>query len=652
MEFGKSNWITYEQGINKEWLLTNGIGGFSSSSIIGSNARRYHGLLVASLNPPISRHLILSKLDESIEVGGNKYNLYSHQTPEGTMDGYLHLQSVQINHIPTFVYNVEDILIEKSICMVYGKNTVALVYKIKNGDRLSKLSLTPLINFRDYHNNSSKQYLCFERKIYDKDIIIRPCNYDLDIKIHCSEGYFEKLDDCYFMNMDYAIERERGLYSLEDHYIPGYFDIVVKPNETKDITVVASIEREIESYDGLAILKNENERVASLVKTAGYEDEFADTLVRAADNFIVYRKSTAAKTIIAGYPWFADWGRDTMIAFAGITLATKRFQDAKEILYTFSRYVRDGLIPNMFPDEGQEPAYNSVDAALWYFEAINKYLKYTNDYKFINENIFSGLVDIIEAYMTGTKFKIHMDKDHLISSGDENIQLTWMDAKVGDWVVTPRQGKAVEINALWYNSLKVMEHLTINHKGSKHNFGSIAQKVKESFVSEFWNEEGQCLYDVVNKSFKDSKVRPNQIFAVSLSNPIIEGEMAQKIVRKVWKELYTAYGIRSLSPKTPEYIGTYIGDQYNRDSAYHQGTVWSWPMGHFITAFLKAYGYTAENKLMARNFIKPFVHHLSDACVGSISEIFDGNEPLIPRGCFAQAWSVGEILRAYTEDIL
>lgn len=653
MNFGKSNWRTYEQGIQKEWLLTNGIGGFSSSTIIGANTRRYHGLLVASLKPPVDRHLILSKIDESLIIDGDIHNLFSYEVPGMQMKGYHYLERFKYNLLPEYVYRVKDVYINKKISMVYGENTVAVVYHIKNGSDAAKLRLTPLINFRDYHFNSSKQYMHFTKEFDLNVLTVRPSYYDINIKTFCSSGKFTNIDDGWFYNMDYAIERERGLTSTEDHYIPGCFDVDIEPEEEKVITIISTVEKEITQKDGLEIIKKEEKRQKKLISSSGYKDELAKQLVLAADKFIVYRKSTDAKTILAGYPWFTDWGRDTMIALTGLTLSTKRFDDAKEILYTFSKYVKDGLIPNMFPDGGHDPLYNTVDAALWYFEAVNKYVEYTDDYEFIKKHIYDGLKDIMDSYNKGTHFNIKMDKDYLITAGDEYTQLTWMDAKVGDWVVTPRHGKAVEINSLWYNALKVMASLAKKFREDDSYYNNLAANVKKSFIKSFWNEEKQCLYDcLINDHVKDDKVRPNQVLAVSLSNAVLEGDKAKKLVNRVFKELYTAYGLRSLSPESKEYTGIYMGDQWQRDGSYHQGIVWTWPLGQFITAYVKVNGHSKKAKEMALRFIEPFKEHLEDECLGSISEIFDGDEPLIPRGCFAQAWSVSEILRAYVEDIL
>jgi len=342
-----------------------------------------------------------------------------------------------------------------------------------------------------------------------------------------------------------------------------------------------------------------------------------------------------------------------MIAFTGLALATKRFEEAREILLTFAKYVQNGLIPNLFPDEGQEPAYNSVDASLWFFEAVNKYIEYTGDRKFIRDHLYSVMEEIISSYINGTDFDIKMDKDFLISAGNFGTQLTWMDAKAGGWAVTPRHGKAVEINALWYNALMVMAAFQAEpgavKTNTKYNYLELAENVRKSFISEFWNEEKQCLFDVINNEGKDSRIRPNQILALSLSYPVITGEMAVKITDVVWKELYATYGLRSLAESEEGYIGRYEGDQFKRDSAYHQGTVWAWLIGPFITAFLKSRRYSHDSKKKAMELIKPFMDHMRDACIGSISEIFDGEGPHLPRGCFAQAWSVGELLRVYSE---
>ncbi len=651
MEFGKSYWRNFEQGIQREWVVSNGIGGFASSTIIGANTRRYHGLLIASLNPPIRRHLILSKLDETIELRDTQYQLYTNQTPGYISNGYLHLQRFILDPFPTFLFSIKDVYIEKKIFMIYGRNSVVVLYKIFNGSSAMNFKITPIVNFRDYHGDSSKQKMSFEKKNNSSGLVIKPNKHDVNIKIKISDGNFTGIDNAWFNNMEYAIEKERGLKSVEDHYIPGYFEIKLKPHETKFVTLAASTD-EIENINGLELIEKEQDRISELIEKAGYRNEFINTLVVAADSFIVHRRSTDAKSILAGYPWFTDWGRDTMIALPGLTLVTKRFDDAREILLTFSKYIMDGLIPNMFPDEGQEPVYNTVDAPLWYFEAVFKYLAYTDDYDFVKEYIYTSLKQIIEKYVEGTKFSIRMDSDGLITAGEGGLQLTWMDAKVGDWVVTPRHGKAVEVNALWYNALKVMEHISEKLNLNTKVYSDAADIVKKSFNKIFWNKDRSCLYDVVSRLGPDDRIRPNQIFAVSLSFPVLDSDKAKKVVGKVWEQLYTSYGLRSLSPEEAEYKGIYIGDQLSRDGAYHQGAVWSWLIGPFITAYRRVEDYSEKSKVVAKRLLEPFKDHIYDACMGSISEIFDGDEPLIPRGACSQAWGVAEVLRSYVEEVL
>ncbi len=663
MEFGKNNWRQYENGCEKEWLLTNGLGGYSSLTAICSNNRRYHALLVAALKPPVDRIVLLSNVLEDIcfEDGTTK-SLSSFKISDGYVNkGFEHQQRMTYELLPEFVYSVRDIFIKKKISMVYGKNTTVVSYKVRNSGQKTILKLTPLANMRDHHHLSNRDYLVLNKKIgyrANKDnikssnntyeVIIANKTSPVQLRLYCSEGSYSELNDCYFHRMTYDIEHERGQDYVEDHFIPGFFEIELKPYETKNITFVASAENEYPSC-AATVFDDEEKRLNELILKAKVTDPLCKELVLSADNFIVNRKSTQSKTIIAGYPWFTDWGRDTMIAFSGLTLATGRFEDAKDILYTFSKYVDYGLIPNVFPDDGEKPAYNSVDAALWYFEAVNSYLDYTKDREFIREYIYPCLEKISQAFIKGTIYDIGMTEDCLITAGNKNTQLTWMDVKVGNWVVTPRHGKAVEINALWYNALMVMSKLS-SLFGKKDIYLSLAEKAKHSFNKVFWNDEKKCLYDVVNYEGCDSSIRPNQILACALSYNVIDRERAKLVVEKVWQCLYTAYGLRTLPIDDTNYRGIYKGDMLSRDGAYHQGTVWTWILGRFIKAFVWVNGETQQARQLAKDFILPFQDHIMDAGLKSISEIFDGNEPHYPRGCFAQAWSVSEILRAARED--
>jgi predicted glycogen debranching enzyme len=654
MEFGNSYWLNYEQGSEREWVITNGIGGYASGSLICSNSRRYHGLLIAALKPPTSRHMLLSNLLEDVLFeDGTSVSLSSFITSDGYVNsGFTYLQRVEYDYLPQFIYSLKDIFIKKKIAMKQGQNTTVVDYEIRNGSESIVLKLSPLINYRDHHHNSRSSYLNFSTEIVSPEkLIMSPAGSNIKLQLGVNTGKFNRFEGCYFYNMFYTLEQERGADSREDHFMPGSFNIELKPYECRTVSFVASTEDyDIDEIDAGEVIKAEEIRYSSLLEMQGYKNELLNRLVLAADNFIVYRASTKAKTVIAGYPWFTDWGRDTMIAFSGLTLATGRYDDAKDILYTFSKYVDYGLLPNVFPDDGEKPAYNSVDAALWYFEAVNNYLEYTQDFSFVQENIYGCLKEICSGFIKGTIYDIKMMDDGLVTAGNEYTQLTWMDAKAGDWVVTPRHGLAVEINALWYNALMIMSKLAKIFK-DKDIYLDLAVKAKKAFDQVFWNERDGCLYDVVNGSGSDASIRPNQILAVGLSYAVADGNKAKCIVEKVWKELYTPYGLRTLSTDNPQYKGIYAGDILSRDAAYHQGTVWTWPLGRFIKAYIKVNGSTEQARKAAADFIKPFLNHIRDAGLGSISEIFDGNAPYYPRGCFAQAWSVAEVLRAAVEDV-
>ncbi len=652
MEFGKSYWYSYEQGSEREWLITNGIGGYASGSLICSNSRRYHGLLIAALKPPTSRYLLLSNLLEDIIIDDTSVSLSSFKTLDGYVnEGYAYLQRVQYNFLPEFVYSYKDIIIKKKIAMKYGENTTVVQYEIRNGSKAATLKLTPLVNSRDHHHKNHREYLKFSTQEKQGEVTIYPEDSHIKLRIGVNIGEYQKLEDCYFYNMLYTIEQERGLDNCEDHFIPGYFNISLKPSETKVISFIATTESyDVFKIEASQIIKEEEGRLIELLEKKAYNNKLCRRLVLAADNFIVYRNSTKSKTVIAGYPWFTDWGRDTMIAFSGLTLATGRYEDAKDILYTFSKYVNYGLLPNMFPDDGEQPAYNSVDAALWYFEAVMSYLEYTQDYSFIKDKIYNCLKEICSSFIGGTIFDIKMTEDGLVTAGNQHTQLTWMDAKVGGWVVTPRHGKAVEINALWYNALMIMSKLAKKFE-DKDIYLELANKAKESFDKVFWNDKDGCLYDVVNELGKDTSIRPNQIIAIGLTYAVVTEDKAKKIVEKVWEQLYTPYGLRSLSKDSSNYRGVYSGDVLSRDGAYHQGTVWTWPLGRFIKAYVRVNDSSQQARKNALDFIMPFVDHIKDSGLGSISEIFDGDAPYYPRGCFAQAWSVSEILRAAVEDV-
>lgn len=651
LTYGKGDWRNFDQAVQKEWLVTNGLGGYASSTIINANTRKYHGLLVAALNPPVERTLLLAKLDERFEIKGRTYNLATNRTVQGVAEfGFIHQQRMLVDPFPRFIYSFADVFLEKQVFMVHNRNTTVILYRVKNGAAAAVLHLTPLVNCRDFHWTVRRGQITFETFDLPGGVEVKATPDVPPLKLVCNDGSFTR-GEGWFDGMFYPAEEERGENAVEDHLVPGRFTVVLAPGEEKTITVLATTGN-IDTADGERLLEGEKNRLDRLVREAVCRDELAGRLALAADAFVVWRKSTGTKSVIAGYPWFNDWGRDTMIALPGLTLVTGRYRDAGEILLTFGRYCKDGLLPNMFPDRaGQEPLYNTVDASLWYFHAVYKYLQYTGDKDFIFKHIYPVLNDIIHRHIEGTQFNIKMESDGLIRAGGPDNQLTWMDAKVDNWVVTPRQGKPVEISALWYNALRVMEYLT-ELAGGNFAHKELADKVFESFNREFWYEEGGYYYDVVGDEGKDPRFRPNQVLAMALPYSPVPPERARSALTRVWEELYAAYGLRSLSLYDPEFRGFYLGDRVKRDGAYHQGTVWSWLIGPFITAYRKAHDYSGASRRQAGLFIKPFREHMGDHGVGYISEIFDGNEPLIPRGCPAQAWGVAEVLRAYVEDVL
>lgn len=655
MRFGKGYWKTFAGGIEREWVITNGAGGYCGSSIIGANTRKHHGLLIASLHAPVQRFMILSKIDETVSIGENVYSLSATQRPSGYEEGQKHLQTFIYDELPQYRYQIEEMFITKTPAFEREKNTITIGYEIVNGSKPSEITFTPLFNFREHGEKSEKADLKFETYT-DGNVItlVHEGHKEYPVKFYFSEGEICQRTEKYDEEMEYQTEINTGNTAIDNHFKPYDITVKVKPYETKRISFICSLENEY-CMDAFENIRKERERVNLLKKNAGYEDEFAQMLVQAADQFIVKRESTGFKTVLAGLPWFTDWGRDTMIALQGLTLVTKRFEDARGILQTFAKYVKNGLVPNMFPDEGMEPLYNTVDASLWYFYSVYKYLEYTggeSDYEFIRTEIYPKLKEIISSYKDGTDFSIYMDEDGLIHAGSGYDQVTWMDVRVGEWVVTPRHGKPVEINALWYNALKVMEELSERFGESGTEYGELAEKSKESFREKFWNEDKQCLYDVADVSENDDKIRPNQIWAVSLPYTMLDSEKEKKVVETVISKLYASYGLRSLSSDDAEYKGEYKGRLHDRDAAYHQGTVWAFPLGALITAYAKVNGSSRKSIEYTGKLIEPLKDHLMDGCIGSIAEIFDGNEPVISRGCYAQAWSVGEILRAYVENYL
>ena len=657
MKFGKKDWTSYDRGIEKEWMLTNGISGFCGGTAIGANCRKYQGLLVACTNSPEERYMILSNLNEEINVDGKLHQLSSCKYTDKIVDGFKNLQGFYYNGLPHFRFFVDGVVINKKIAMEYGKNTVVVEYDILNGSKESKINIEPLFTFRNPGVCSGEENLKFSKTVDKNKIQLIPqLNKDINIRFFTYGGKIVDKTDEIVDKIYYDVDKSTGDKFVDKCYIPRTVEINLSPKERKKVYLLCTIENQ-ENFHCEKIIENEERRINDLKNTFDDSRILAKYLPIAGDQFIVNRESIKGKTILAGYPWFLDWGRDAMIAINGLTLSTGRLEDAKDIIRSFSLYEKDGLIPNMFPGKGQEPLYNTVDASLWFINAVYNYLLYANSceaLEFVEKEVYKTIKNIIKAYKEGTKFSIKMDEeDSLINAGSGLDQVTWMDVRVNGIVVTPRHGKPVEINALWYNALKIAALLKDKfEKEEKNEYEELAKKVKASFTKAFWNEDGKYLYDVVNDNEKDNSLRPNQIWAVSLPFTMLDREKEKYIVQKVFEELYTPYGLRSLSRDHKDYHGIYIGKLFDRDMAYHQGTTWAFPLGGFFTAYCKVNDYSKEAVDLVDSLMSDMEDHIKDQCLGSIAEIFDGDNPYKARGCYAQAWSVGEMLRVYYEDIL
>lgn len=638
----KETFNDFSKASELEWIDANGLGGYASSSLIGLNTRRYHGLLVAALNPPVEREVVVSKLDETLVIKNKSYSLATNQYPNIVHpQGYKYLTEFKKDLFPEFIYQVESVTIKKTVAAIHGKNSTVITYEIIDAPDEFEFRLTPFIAMRDYHSlRKADPNLQPEYSYQNNTLTFKFTNHPTSLYANVNKGVFISKHD-WFYNFEYLRELERGLDYHEDLFKPGCFSMLVKKGDR--IFVTLSVRPII--CDAELDFNKEKMRREKLTKDCG-DDETLKQLHLAADQFLVKRKA-AGKTIIAGYHWFSDWGRDTMISLPGLTLTTRRFNDAQNILETFIASLDKGMIPNRFPDQGESPEYNTVDATLWMFIAIKKFLDATNDFYFVRENFFPRLKTIVEWHEKGTRHNIHEDYDGLLYAGDPGVQLTWMDAKIGDWVVTPRQGKAVEINALWYNALMIGAYLSnlFNDKGCEIYYKEKAAKVHKNFTETFWNEEGGCLYDYVDGDYNDSAFRPNQLYAISLPYKLLDVNKAKLIVDKVYDKLYTPFGLRSLSPDDKNYKPIYTGNQYERDTSYHQGTVWGFLIGAFADAV--EYAYPDEKDERIRKIIDEFIPHLTAAGVGTISEIFDGDYPHNPKGCVSQAWSVAEFLRIY-----
>ena len=650
--FGEDICGNLDLAIRREWLETNGLGGFASSTIVGLNTRRYHGLLVAATKPPVGRFVLLSKFEEMLVINGQPFELSANRYP-GTVHprGFEYLKQFRLNPFPEFTYEVEGLEIKKSVFMIHGENSTVVQYELRHDRSRSmptvSLELRPLIAFRDYHSTTH------ENGALSANVEIRPGLAVVTPYQGLPTLYFGhnavdvQSGGSWYRNFEYDVERERGLDYMEDLFNPCVlrFDLSANPK--------ANIISSTEQRDANLIPRYRAQEVArrnAITHSAPEHEDFVEALTAATEQYIVSRGEQ--KTVIAGYHWFSDWGRDTMIALPGLTLTTGRFEVARSILQTFASHVDRGMLPNRFPDAGEQPEYNTVDATLWFFEAARAFAAHTGDFEFVRNELYPVLTDIISWHLKGTRYNIKVDASGLLSSGEEGVQLTWMDAKIGDWVVTPRRGKPVEIQALWYNALCIMEDLArrFHDEAGQKRYRTMATLAQWSFNRLFWNQQENCLYDVINGGPPDASIRPNQIFAVSLPHTMLSQERAKLVVQKVQEQLLTPYGLRSLSPNDPHYRGHYGGDTYSRDSAYHQGTVWPWLMGPFIRAYVKVNGRSEAARRQAEKWLLPLRQYVQQAGVGHIPEIFSGDAPHQPAGCIAQAWSDAELLRAVVQD--
>lgn len=631
----------FESASSREWLETNGIGGYALSTVSGANSRRYHGLLIAATRPPLGRMVLLSKFEETLIIEGERYELSSNQYP-GTVypDGCKYLTNFRLDPFPIWTYQVNGMTLEKHVFMVNGENTTVSQWSLKTNDAEATLELKPLLAFRDHHHLQHEDAAFSDLYTVEKNLISFSPYASMPTLCLANNSFSIEQTGVWYRNFEYAIERERGFDFTEDLFQPCSLTFDLK----KTAVVIASTEPR-KASDAPKFEKAEMKRRAMLIVRSEVEDEFSRQLVLAADQFIVNRGG--GKTVIAGYPWFSDWGRDTMIALNGLTLATNRPDIAKSIITEFSNHISQGMIPNRFPDAAETPEYNTVDATLWYFEAIRAYADSTGDYEFVRETLYEKLKDIIDWHVRGTRYKIQVDSDGLLYAGEPGVQLTWMDAKIGDWVVTPRTGKPVEIQALWYNALCIMSDLAtrFGDEEKQPRYFEMAAIARDSFNGQFWNAAENCLYDVVNGDEKDGSVRPNQIFAVSLPHSIIDPAHARAVVDKVEAELLTPVGLRSLSPHDPHYAPIYIGSPLQRDGSYHQGTVWGWLIGGFVDAYRNVHAGEKGLDKKISAMLAGFRTHLLSSALGQVSEIFDADAPHIPRGCPAQAWSTAELLR-------
>jgi len=663
----------FNERVVQEWIVTNGLGSYASATVPSLNTRKYHGLLVVALNPPGDRTVCLSKLDEDIIIGDRIYRLGTNEF-KGFMfpDGYKYIKQFSLDPYPTYRYEVNDVALQRTLFLPQHKNAAAALYYVTNRKSVAiKVRIYPLLTCRHYH--TVIDHTCIPLRCTTQTTIngfqVTWVHPETTLVVHITEGHFVSAPNR-IEGVQYREERLRGEADLDNCFQPGYFELTV-PAATESIFAITcavnsdpKTANQLSDSLGITTPKVHTSLILELKTKENLLKNFytrhprvpmsdwLNTILLAADSFIV-TNSENTKSIIAGYPWFEPWGRDTFIALPGLLLVTGRYSDAKTILQNYSRYLKDGLIPNFIADKTAVPVYNTVDGTLWYINAVYQYLKYSGDYDFVKSELWANLKTIIKSHQIGTMFGIHLDNDGLLMHGPG---LTWMDAIVEGTRITPREGKAVEIQALWYNALKIMQTLanSFDEYALSKQYLALSEQTRKCFIDKYWNPQQGCLYDVLNADGTDATIRPNQVFAVSLDYTMLNKENSHQIVKVINRELTTPYGLRTLSPNDPAFVGKYFGNRRSRDTAYHNGTIWPWLLGPYVTAHLKVNDYTeTTRKQTFKNFLQPlFTQSIQKGGLGTINEIYDGDALNMPRGCISQAWSVAEPLRAYIEDIL
>ncbi|MCW4044082.1 MAG: amylo-alpha-1,6-glucosidase [Candidatus Bathyarchaeota archaeon] len=659
----------FDEALQKEWLVTNGLGGYAASTVLGVNTRKYHGLLIAALHPPGNRTVCLAKLDEEICADNNVHHLGANEFHDVIFpQGYRFLKKFSVSPFPQYVYHVHDTEVAKTVFMPSRRNAVAVVYSVLSRSASEvTFRVYPLLTCRHFHLivDKNRSPLSFSQQQRGREFEVAFSRPRVTVAALATEGRFVEKPN-WIERLYYREEDKRGESSIDDCYQPGYFEVTVSPRQKFKFAVAAAAgessretEEALEAI-GVTTRDVENSLEQELKQRRGVLLNFHSTykqvpannwlswLILGTNDFVV-RGVGDRVSVIAGYFWFETWGRDTFISLPGLTLVTGRFAEARKILLEFQRHCKQGLVPNCLEDQCTVPSYNTVDATLWYINAVLQYLKYTGDFQFVQQQLWANLKEIVKSHEEGAAFGIRVDSDGLLVHGE---RLTWMDAEVNGMAVTPRGGKAVEIQALWYNALRIMQLLAgrFKEERSAEHYAEVAAKAQVSFNLKFWNAGARCLFDVVSESGVDDALRPNQIIAAALDFNMLDETKSMQVVYAVQRELLTPFGLRTLARNAPQYRGMYVGSRRSRDLAYHNGTVWAWLLGPYVTAFgkVKPSG-TGELKALLSSL---FAQQVTEAGLGTISEVFDGDPPHTPRGCVAQAWSVAEPLRAYVEDVL